>query len=53
MGSGGDTTMRVILHPIPGKYLEHLPNPGKGHIIAALEGLEKKPPEGDIRPITG
>ncbi|GHV81567.1 plasmid stabilization system protein [Spirochaetia bacterium] len=45
--------MQVILHPIPGKYLERLNEPDKGHVKAALAGLEKEPPEGDIRPVVG
>jgi mRNA-degrading endonuclease RelE of RelBE toxin-antitoxin system len=45
--------MRVILHPIPGKYLERLNEPDKGRVKTALAGLEKEPPEGDIRPVTG
>jgi len=45
--------MRVVLHRIPGKYLERLNEPDKGHIKAALHGLEKEPPEGDILPVTG
>jgi mRNA interferase RelE/StbE len=45
--------MHVSVHPIPGKYLEHLNEPDRGRIKAALAGLEKEPPEGDIRPVTG
>jgi mRNA interferase RelE/StbE len=45
--------MRVLLHSIPGKYLERLNEPDKGHIKEALKGLEKEPPEGDIIPISG
>ena len=45
--------MRVKLHPIPGKYLERLNEPDKGHIKAALQGLEKEPPEGNITPVSG
>jgi len=45
--------MRVKLHPIPGKYLERLNEPDKGHIKAALHGLEKEPPEGNITPVSG
>jgi hypothetical protein len=39
--------MKVLLHPIPGKYLERLNEPDKGHIKTALKGLEKEPPEGE------
>ena len=45
--------MKVLVHPIPGKYLERLNEPDKGHIKKALRDLEREPPEGDIRPITG
>jgi mRNA-degrading endonuclease RelE of RelBE toxin-antitoxin system len=45
--------MTVRLHPIPGKYLERLSEPHKGKIKEALKGLEKEPPEGDIRPLSG
>ena len=45
--------MQVLLHPIPGKYLDRLNEPDKGHIKAALSGLEKEPPEGNIIPVTG
>jgi hypothetical protein len=34
-------------------YLERLNEPDKGHIKAALRGLEKEPPEGSIIPVTG
>jgi mRNA interferase RelE/StbE len=45
--------MQVSLHPIPGKYLDRLNEPDKGRIKAALTGLEKEPPEGNIRPVIG
>ena len=45
--------MEVLVHPIPGKYLERLNEPDKGHIKNALEGLEDEPPKGNIRPIAG
>jgi mRNA-degrading endonuclease RelE of RelBE toxin-antitoxin system len=45
--------MTVLLHPIPRKYLERLNGPDKGRIKAALTGLEKEPPEGDIKPVVG
>jgi mRNA interferase RelE/StbE len=45
--------MQISLHPIPGKYLERLNEPDKGRVKTALAGLEKDPPEGDIRPVVG
>jgi len=45
--------MQVKLHPIPRKYLERLNEPYQGNIEEALDGLEKEPPEGNIRPVTG
>lgn len=45
--------MQVFLHRIPEKYLSRLNEPDKGHIEAALDGLEKDPPVGDIRPFEG
>ncbi|MCL2800426.1 MAG: hypothetical protein FWD28_01525 [Treponema sp.] len=45
--------MRVLLHKIPRKYLDRLNEPDKGHINTALKGLEKEPPEGDIKPMVG
>ena len=45
--------MQVKLHPLPGKYLERLNEPDKGHIKAALHGLEQEPPEGNITPVSG
>jgi len=45
--------MDVLLHRIPEKYLERLNEPDKGHIKAALKGLGKEPPEGNIMPVTG
>jgi len=45
--------MKVLLHRIPEKYLERLNEPDKGHIRAALKGLEKEPPEGNIIPVVG
>jgi mRNA interferase RelE/StbE len=35
------------------KYLEKLDVPTKQRIKAALDGLAKEPPEGDIRQLTG
>ncbi|MDR1047877.1 MAG: type II toxin-antitoxin system RelE/ParE family toxin [Treponema sp.] len=43
----------VLLHPIPGKYLERLNESDKGRLKAAIERLGKEPPEGDIRPFSG
>jgi mRNA interferase RelE/StbE len=45
--------MQVLLRPVAAKYLERLDKPTKGHIKTALADLEKEPPEGDIRPLTG
>jgi len=45
--------MRVLLHPIPGKYLQRLNEPDKGYVKAALAGLEEEPPKGNIKPIVG
>ena len=45
--------MRVFLHRTAAKYLDRLNEPYKGQITAALEDLEKEPPEGDIRPMVG
>jgi len=45
--------MQVLLHKIPEKYLDRLNEPDNGHIKKALKGLEKEPPEGDIKPIVG
>ena len=45
--------MKVLLHRIPEKYLKRLNEPDKGNIQSAIKGLEKEPPEGDIRPVVG
>ncbi len=45
--------MKVVLHPIPKKYLDRLQEPDKSRIKDALKGLEKEPPQGDIRPVVG
>jgi mRNA interferase RelE/StbE len=45
--------MQVLLHPVAGKYLDRLDAPTKSRIKIALKGLEKEPPEGDIRPVIG
>ena len=44
--------MEVTLHRIARKYLERLNGPVKDQLKAALEGLEKDPPAGDIVPLT-
>ena len=45
--------MTVLLRPIAAKYLDRMGEPNRGRIKAALQGLEKIPPEGDIRPVIG
>ena len=45
--------MNTVLSPKAAKYLEHLDEPIKGRIIAALKKLEKEPPEGDIKALSG
>jgi mRNA-degrading endonuclease RelE of RelBE toxin-antitoxin system len=45
--------MKVLLHPIPTKYLERLNEPDKGNIKTALKGLEQEPPIGNITPVKG
>jgi mRNA-degrading endonuclease RelE of RelBE toxin-antitoxin system len=45
--------MKVLLHPIAEKYLNRLNANDRDRIDDAIEGLEKEPPEGDIRPIAG
>ena len=45
--------MKVLIHQIPRKYLERLNEPDKGHIKAALQGLEQEPPTGNITPVIG
>jgi mRNA-degrading endonuclease RelE of RelBE toxin-antitoxin system len=45
--------MKVVVHPIAEKYLDKLNVVDRDHIINALFGLEKEPPEGDIRPYIG
>jgi mRNA interferase RelE/StbE len=45
--------MTVILRKTAVKYLDHLPEPIKGQITAALTDLSEEPPEGDIKPMTG
>ncbi|MDR1445175.1 MAG: type II toxin-antitoxin system RelE/ParE family toxin [Treponema sp.] len=45
--------MQVMLHPIPGKYLDRLDGPTKERIKTALQSLGKEPPEGDIVSLSG
>jgi mRNA interferase RelE/StbE len=45
--------MKVFLHPIPDKYLSRLNVSDKDRIEAAIEGLGKEPPQGDIKPVAG
>jgi mRNA interferase RelE/StbE len=45
--------MQVLLHPIPTKYLGRLNEPDKSRLKVAIEGLEKEPLEGDIKPFAG
>jgi mRNA interferase RelE/StbE len=46
-------SMKVVLHPIAGKYLTRLDETVKERIKSALKGLEHEPPEGDIKPMVG
>ena len=45
--------MEAILHRTADKYLNRLNATDRDRINAALDDLEKEPPEGDITPITG
>jgi len=45
--------MKASLHPIAEKYLNRLNVDDRDRIDDAIEGLEKEPPEGDIRPLKG
>jgi len=45
--------MKASLHPIAEKYLNRLNANDRDRIDDAIEGLEKEPPEGDIRPVKG
>jgi len=45
--------MKVLLHPIPDKYLERLNTADRNRIEDAIDDLEKEPPQGDIKPISG
>ena len=45
--------MRVVLHHIAEKYLLKLNAVDRNRMVAAIDGLEKEPPEGNIRPYEG
>ena len=45
--------MRVVLHNIAEKYLIRLNAADRNRMIAAIDGLEKEPLEGNIRPYEG
>jgi mRNA-degrading endonuclease RelE of RelBE toxin-antitoxin system len=45
--------MEAILHREADKYLNRLNVADRDRIYAALDDLEKEPPEGDITPIAG
>jgi mRNA-degrading endonuclease RelE of RelBE toxin-antitoxin system len=45
--------MQVFLHHIVEKYLGRLNEIDRERIKAALKGLKKEPPEGNIRPYEG
>ena len=45
--------MKVLLHPIPDKYLERLNATDRNRIEDAIEVLKKDLPQRDITPITG
>jgi mRNA interferase RelE/StbE len=45
--------MKASLHPIADKYLNRLNANDRDRIDDAIEGLEKEPPEGDIKPLKG
>ena len=45
--------MQVVLHHTADKYLDRLNATDRKRIEDAIEGLEKEPPEGDIRPLVG
>ena len=45
--------MKVVLHHIVEKYLMKLNAGDRDRIEAAIDGLEKEPPEGNIRPYEG
>ena len=45
--------MKVFLSRIADKYVKHLNEPDKGHVLNAIDGLEEEPPKGDIKPLAG
>ena len=45
--------MKVYLHPKADKYLNRLNANDRDRIDDAIEGLEKDPPQGDIKPVSG
>ena len=45
--------MKLVLSPKAVKYLEHLNEPIKSRIKAALNKLELEPPQGDIKTMAG
>ena len=45
--------MKVILHHTAEKYLMRLNADDRSRIENAIDGLEKEPPKGDIRPYEG
>ena len=45
--------MQVFLHPSARKHLERMNQTDRERIKKALRGLEKEPPEGNIRPYEG
>jgi mRNA interferase RelE/StbE len=45
--------MEVVLHHAASKYYSRLSEPWKNQVKNAIDGLEKEPPEGDIRPYEG
>ena len=45
--------MKALLHKSAEKYLDRLNATDQARINTAIDGLEKEPPEGDIRPIVG
>ena len=45
--------MRALLHRTAEKYLDRLNKSDRDRINAALDDLEKEPPEGDITPLAG
>lgn len=51
--AGGVDAVNVELSSGAGKYLAGLDRPVKDRIKAALRKLEKEPPEGDIKSMTG